>query len=306
MNRLAIALLACGALSACDLTLGIDDLTYDRQPTGGGGSGGATTNTGGNTTTNSGGGGTGGGVGGMGAGGAAAGGAAAGGGVTTYVDEVLADTPLAYWRLGEASGAVAADASGNGFAASYIGTVGYGTAGAIVGDADTAIQLDGTSGWLTHAHTFDDFVGNEPYTFECWIKPDTYDTTYRHPYHKEIFDGGGRQNMGIYLQSTETLGNERYVDNAKSVIHGPLPPLGQWAHIVATYDGSALGLYINGALVGTSPDPAAAATKPSPSFMGAKDVDNGVMIGALDEFAIYDYALTQARVTAHYVAGIGN
>ena len=38
---------------------------------------------------------------------------AQGAGGTSYSQEVLADSPLAYWRLGEASGTTAADASGN-------------------------------------------------------------------------------------------------------------------------------------------------------------------------------------------------
>jgi hypothetical protein len=48
--------------------------------------------------------------------------------VAAYGDTVLADQPAAYYRLGEASGATAADASGNGRAGSYVGTVGFGTA----------------------------------------------------------------------------------------------------------------------------------------------------------------------------------
>ena len=41
----------------------------------------------------------------------------------TYASTVLADSPVAYWRLGEASGSSAADSSGNGNGGSYAGGV---------------------------------------------------------------------------------------------------------------------------------------------------------------------------------------
>ncbi|KAA0234883.1 MAG: DNRLRE domain-containing protein, partial [Actinobacteria bacterium] len=60
-----------------------------------------------------------------------------GGGSAGHADLVLADEPLAYWRLGESSSAGAAvDASGNGNDGDYNGTVSVGVGGAI--EADTA------------------------------------------------------------------------------------------------------------------------------------------------------------------------
>jgi hypothetical protein len=45
---------------------------------------------------------------------------------------VLADSPLAYWRLGESGGSVAADSGGNGHSGTYVGnpTVGVAARGA--------------------------------------------------------------------------------------------------------------------------------------------------------------------------------
>ena len=47
-----------------------------------------------------------------------------------YSNAILADGPLAYYRLGDASGLAAADASGNGLAATYVGGVQIGQTGA--------------------------------------------------------------------------------------------------------------------------------------------------------------------------------
>src|SRR4051794_28761591 len=65
-----------------------------------------------------------------------------------YPDLVNADQPVGYWRLGDASGAATAvnsgslGASGNGIP---INNVTFGVPGALNGDADTAINLDGAA-----------------------------------------------------------------------------------------------------------------------------------------------------------------
>ena len=58
-----------------------------------------------------------------------------------YATAVLADGPLAYWRLGESGGTIAADATGNGYDATYSGSINLGTPGMVVG-SDTAIRID--------------------------------------------------------------------------------------------------------------------------------------------------------------------
>ncbi|NOX55975.1 MAG: tandem-95 repeat protein, partial [Planctomycetes bacterium] len=62
----------------------------------------------------------------------------------SYSEIVLADGPLAYWRLGESSGPPFVDATGNGRnLTSVSGNPEYGQPGAIMGDPDTAIRFDG-------------------------------------------------------------------------------------------------------------------------------------------------------------------
>src|SRR5439155_12156247 len=66
-----------------------------------------------------------------------------------YSSEVLADNPVAYYRLGEANGlAAAADASGHGFTGSYGGGVTFGQAGAMPSELDTSAQFEGKTGYV--------------------------------------------------------------------------------------------------------------------------------------------------------------
>jgi len=53
---------------------------------------------------------------------------------SVYRATVLADTPLAYWRLGETTGTVAHDETGNGHDGTYIGGYTLGQTGALTGD----------------------------------------------------------------------------------------------------------------------------------------------------------------------------
>lgn len=60
-----------------------------------------------------------------------------------YADTVLADGPVAYWRLGEASGSSAFDASGNNIIAAYVGGPNLGMPALVSATPDPAVGLDG-------------------------------------------------------------------------------------------------------------------------------------------------------------------
>src|SRR5438132_14169131 len=67
----------------------------------------------------------------------------------SYQASVLADHPVAYWRLSEATGAVMADASGNGDDRAYAGAVTLCPPGALAPDGDTAHVFDPTASAAT-------------------------------------------------------------------------------------------------------------------------------------------------------------
>ncbi|HEY8039155.1 MAG TPA: LamG domain-containing protein [Polyangiaceae bacterium] len=215
-----------------------------------------------------------------------------------YRTAVLTDSPLAYWRLGEASGAVCHDETGNGNDATIVGNVTLGVPGALTGDPDTAAHFPGSGGLLDVGDRFD-FAGTAPLTFEMWCKPDVIDTSYRHLETKMKYDDAGRPFDGTYLfvHAGTTLGYERWSDGGTDLgMSSPLVTVGSYWHVVATYDGSTANLYVNGALAQSAPTAVAL-------------VANGVHLawgelyqGSLDELAVYDHALTLQRVLAHYQA----
>src|SRR5438128_2699447 len=68
---------------------------------------------------------------------------------SAYSDAVLADTPVAYWRLGEATGStIAVDQTANHNNGTYVGSPTLGQLGAINGDADTAVDFNNTADYV--------------------------------------------------------------------------------------------------------------------------------------------------------------
>src|SRR5690348_5065061 len=64
----------------------------------------------------------------------------------TYSATVLADHPVAYWRMDDTTGSTMADISGNANNGRYAGIYTLGQPGAIAGGGSTAVAFDGQSG----------------------------------------------------------------------------------------------------------------------------------------------------------------
>jgi hypothetical protein len=231
-----------------------------------------------------------------------AGGDAGDAGPPSYAATVLSDGPIAYWRLDDTTTAAAKDFSGNGHDGTYVGGVTLGVQGAIVGDPDTATQFDGNSGEMvaTVPSSFD-FTGNEPYSVEVWAKPAS-NSAGMGIVGKSAYapDAGGYLGWYVACDNSGYLGNWR--NNVET--GDPAPAPGVFVHVVATYDGTSLVLYVNGQELASNATSAALLATNAPVTAGV--VANwGRFTGVLDEIAVYDKVLSQARIAAHYARGTG-
>ena len=94
---------------------------------------------------------------------------AAGGGGGSYSAAVLADGPLAYYRLGDSSGTTMTDSSGNGRNGTYAGSPTLGAPGLVIGDTDTAVTFNGTS--QQAQVPYGSWMNTTSLTLEAIIKP---------------------------------------------------------------------------------------------------------------------------------------
>jgi len=227
---------------------------------------------------------------------------------STYEAAVLADGPLAYWPLNETSGDTAFD-----IVSGYDG---------LYTNAPT-LGVPGPSSYIPAGVGFDGMtqfvlIPDEPgldfanaITLEAWVQPDTNQPSGTlADIIAKGYDGtlSGLQNddeMQLRVQdSTYFDGGYYNADQGGGATDGGVVTT-NWTHVVLTGDGVVWNLYQNGVLVGNSPDSVTLANFSDPwAIADGTASGNGRLYGGnISAVAIYDYALTPARVLAHYNLG---
>jgi hypothetical protein len=216
----------------------------------------------------------------------------------TYRDVVMADQPMAYWRLAD-TGPVAHDETGH-FDGTYSGTCVQGVAGALAGDPDPAVRFDGTACQITLPDAFG-FPSSAAFSIEAWISTIS-NNGYRHIFTKETRTLSGPIDGYAVLLAPAGLELERVVANGQNTTPASLFPQSSFVHIVAVFTGLDVQLYIGGVLASYAPDTRSMNTISTRALIGASTTGNFYQ-GTLDEVAVYDHALDLSRIQAHLAAG---
>ncbi|HEX4345351.1 MAG TPA: hypothetical protein VHZ31_07305 [Solirubrobacteraceae bacterium] len=219
----------------------------------------------------------------------------AGTAATSYANTVLADTPAGYWRFGEPSGTTALDSSGHANNGSYINGPMLGVPGALAGDPDTAVSLDGVNDVVRvpDSNTLD--VGNT-FSAEGWIKRgSTAKTTSMMLKGFQIVVMSAANGNQVWLRKP----NVSTIARTNAGVGA-----GAYHQIVVTKNGSGPGtvkIYIDGAPVAVVDVSAVQVIQDTSGPLQFGDIASTQ--AAFDEFALYDQVLTPAQVAAHYAAG---
>jgi hypothetical protein len=232
----------------------------------------------------------------------------------SYAATIAAAGPIAWYRFEEEGGTLLVDSSGNGHDGTYHGGPGvsFGRPGiggghsAFFNGNGYALVPSGDSGVL-------DFTGKASFSTEIWA-----DTTVvpnvvggETLFAKEISADGGSADIGWDL-FYDNSNNEPDFQREEGVTDEddvePIAPAivkDEWFHIVVTYDGTHLILYLNGSqadqIFGTAEIPASNVALAIASDL--PDSPGGDYTGYLDEFAIYDRPLSSTEVMTHYMLG---
>lgn len=227
---------------------------------------------------------------------------------SAYAEEVLADSPVSYWRLGEGAGAtVVRDATASAAVGTMFGGV-MAAGGALAGDANGAQRFDGT-GWISAGNILD--AGTSDFTIEAWVR--TTSTAKQAFLSKK--DASGTYWELIQANETDNLptdatfaGRARFtiqVDGFREDVYGPAFPIndGAWHQIVVTVSrADVTRVWVDG--VGGVPrrTPAGDLSNAA-SFEIGRSLSRAGFVGDLDEVAFYRSALPAKRVRAHWSAG---
>ncbi|MCX6926468.1 MAG: LamG domain-containing protein [Verrucomicrobia bacterium] len=234
--------------------------------------------------------------------------------------QVLADSPLAYYRFNESGPFVSDLATNSGtLGAAGNGTnfpgVGHQVAGAIVGDPNTAmsysaISANSSDGGVPTVIPYNAALNSGSFTVEAWLRPTVEGNGNA---QCPLFNCEARtENYGWdFYQRSSGVGWNFSLHSASGSwvadITGGSYTVGQWGHVVAVYDASAATatLYVDGVQVAQATG--VSGYDPNPSFPmcigGYSDGSQNAFIGDIDEFAFYGSALSSAQVLAHYQNG---
>ena len=195
---------------------------------------------------------------------------------------------MSYWRLGEATGTVAANAVA-GPAGRYLGGFRLGMPGAI--SANTAAALLGVNGYVSvpDAPVLDN---GDAFTLEAWIKRAKTGTS------QGLF-AKGPKSYQVYLDATNrlVLRQSGVAEIARTTV--ALTDTAGFHHIAVTKSGATVRLYVDGVnRAGT----VVSRTLASTTAALAIGAGSGYFNGTLDEVAIYDRALDATSIAAHIAA----
>jgi hypothetical protein len=245
-----------------------------------------------------------------------------------YPGTILADHPVAYYRLEEPNGSTTvADSSGNAFTGfiTYVTQADNITVFPQLGvpgiDSNSCLFATSTGTgqghidvpWNTTMNPTTDGTNGAPFSAEVWVQATTQSGGYGVPLDDNMEYGqpapyGNSAGWNFYQTPGPSTWSFSVRPNPGFVGNGPAVTLGKWTHLVLTYDGTNATFYVNGVAFGTFAAPGYLANPgigPSSDMLVGEGPNTGQIPydGYVDEIAIYNYALSVTQITNHYAVG---
>ncbi|MBI2928666.1 MAG: LamG domain-containing protein [Verrucomicrobia bacterium] len=206
---------------------------------------------------------------------------------------------LAHYNFDEGSGVILRDVSGHGHDGRIHG------ARYVPRGRGSCLEFDGVDDFVDCADPSGALDTRGAVTLEAWVCPA----------HRVSGEAGiAGKHFESYLLSYYADGQcWWYVSSGGNNAKSLLTP-GAWHHVVGTFDGTALRLYLDGQLANASPSKFATAKPGKNFFLGCVLGDPNAtdpnysrstfFPGQIDEVRVYGRALSEAEVKAHFASGV--
>lgn len=214
----------------------------------------------------------------------------------SYSSEVLADSPILYWRLSSTVG-TESDLGSGGHTATYNGTPTRGVAGLIPSDSDGAVSLPGgSSTWVETPNVTDLRFTSGPWAVVAWIEPSVYSG------YQVIVGCGAGGGLGYRFG---LVGDELRITipSVTDIVSTSVNLTGRH-HVAAVFRADAdVDFYKDGAFIETVVNASVPTSNTTANFhVGITNSATEAFTGKIDEVAVYSSGISAARILAHYNA----
>lgn len=230
-----------------------------------------------------------------------------------YKSEVLADSPLLYLKLDEASGTTAADSSGNGRSGAHGTGVAPGNASLLGSGSGMSAKYVAATTSLTRV-PYASWMNTPTFTTEARIKPDAGSLTGTHILAGRLSSGSTASTRAWFLciNGGKLYGLvHRTSPDAETALTGATALVANTVYTVGmTWDGTTINLFLNG-VVDASLSYSGQLGAPAIDFtVGTADGVLGTAAnyyaGVLDEVSLYGTALSASRMSVRHFAALFN
>lgn len=205
---------------------------------------------------------------------------------------------VAWWKLDEIDGNIAADSSGNGLAGGLIGNPQWEPA---AGKIEGALAFRGAQdAVLINSEAAFDIMN--AITVAAWIKVDSFDKRWQTIVAKgdtawRLQRTAGEDTLAFHCTGLNSVKGQwpHGIEGRKSVNDG------KWHHVAGVYDGAVIFLYIDGALDNSSRASGTIRTNDFPVSIGSNtETSDRNWNGLIDEVSVFACALEAGGISALY------
>jgi len=213
-------------------------------------------------------------------------------------------SPVAYWNFDEGGGNSATDNLAN-----NILTLRNGAATTASGRFGTGLLLDGINDRADAPNSTSLSVGGSAMSVAAWVKLENQNSwqqilvkvketgAFTAPYFAwHLF--GGHASATQWTPMFQLLNAS---EASANVISSTGVDYGEWVHVVGTYDGATVRIYVNGVQRGSAAQTGNILVYNQPLYIGAQGFPGEFAKGVIDEVRIYSQALSASQVQSLFV-----